>query len=57
MEEQEIKESRESITLTKNAKGTYQWIIKIKDDILTEESLKRLEDMDSKLQKQYGQDN
>ena len=54
MDDQEIKESKESITLTKNAKGDYQWIIKVKDDILSDETLKRLKKNNESLEKQYG---
>ena len=52
MEEQET--SKESITLTKNAKGDYQWIVKVKSDLLSDEALKRLETMNTELEKQYG---
>ena len=49
--------SAESITLTKNAKGDYQWIIKVKEEFpndLSEETLKRLKNMNDKLEETYG---
>lgn len=54
-ENNEQKESKESITLTKNAKGEYQWIIKVKDEILTiEGTLDRLDEIDGYLKANYG---
>ena len=56
MEENQI-DRHESITLTKNAKGDYQWTIKVKEVIeigLTDNTISRLKEMNEKLEKQYG---
>ena len=54
MEELELKqiEQKESVKLVRNAKGSYQWEIKlhIEDDA---KALKRLEDLDLKLREIY----
>ena len=52
--EEQIESNKESITLTKNAKGDYQWSIKVKDDILDDKSLSRLEAHNKKLEETYG---
>ena len=56
MEENQI-DRHESITLTKNAKGDYQWTIKVKEVTeieLTDNTIARLKDINEKLEKQYG---
>ncbi len=56
MEEKQI-EQKESIKLTKNAKGDFQWEIKLHfDDVMNQDSdtLERLKTINGDLQKDYG---
>lgn len=46
-------EGKETIKLIKNSRG-YNWELKLKSDLLGEEDLKRLEELDRKLNEQYG---
>lgn len=52
MEEQTI-EQKESVKLTRGAKGLYQWEIKLKNTMFESEDLKRLEKIDADLKKTY----
>lgn len=47
-------ETKESLELTKSAKGTYNWKIKLKEDDLTDETLKKLEKINKELEGKYG---
>lgn len=49
-----ILQEKETIELTKNAKGEYQWSIKVKAVMLTNVDLQRLADIDNHLKSVYG---
>lgn len=53
MSEEKPIEQKESVKLTKNAKGDYQWEIKMLDDDI-ERQLTRLERFNKELEKRYG---
>ena len=53
-EQQQIPEQLESIKLTKNAKGIFQWEIKLKSEELMPQDLVRLNEINEDLEKQYG---
>ena len=46
-------ESKESIELIKNSKG-YAWKIKLKEEILTTQTVERLEILNKQLELNYG---
>lgn len=48
------KETLESIKLVKNAKGDMQYEIKVTDQKLDDDTLKRLNDIRDKLETKYG---
>jgi len=50
-------QQKESVKLTKNAKGFYQWEIKILEDELEQQNLDRLEALNKELNKKFGADN
>lgn len=63
IEEPRMPEQRESIKLTKNAKGEYQWEIKVipkmipgdvESNTLKDIDMKRLKNLDEQLNKKYG---
>ena len=49
-------EDKESIELTKNAKGVYQWSVKLKGDKIDLFTLERLEKINEELNKKYGKE-
>ena len=51
--EEQIIEQKESVKLTRGAKGLYQWEIKLKNTTFELEDLKRLEKIDADLKKTY----
>jgi len=46
-------ETKESVELEPTAKGQYKWTIKLKDEIITLETLKRLFEIDEALKSKY----
>jgi len=48
-----IDEGKESVELTKNSKG-YNWKIKLKEELLSDATLERLKNLNSKLELNYG---
>ncbi len=56
MEEPDIfkPEDTEKIELTKNAKGSYQWSIKLKSENLSESDIERIEKLNKQLEQKFG---
>lgn len=46
-------ETKESIELELGAKGLYRWSIKLKDEVLTLDTIKRLVELDKNLREVY----
>ena len=57
MEEKQI-EQREGIKLVRNAKGNYQWELKVLGEPLVSlDTIKNLEDLDKELKAKFGEKN
>lgn len=48
-------QQKESIKLTKNAKGQYQWDIKILEDELEQQNIDRLEELNKQMNLKFGE--
>ena len=51
---QPIEDSKEVVEVTKNAKGKYQFKVKIKPNFIDEKELKRLKDIVNELEREYN---